>query len=290
MSFINQAGDEREQDFIDQKLLKDKQDADLVSEQKAQAQIDAILNDKNLTNADLNRDLLDDDRFTAKEKLENMRSATGIADSAEGLLAPSVAASPELQSISDGITSNIASAIEATPQAQLIDSIPEYKADPTATLINELGLSNDRENPNGRGGLLKKAENGLDPNQLKNMISDYATEFNVTEEVAAVAMRKAFIRDPLGANNLSNRFRKEDVGKVIQESLSQKNISDHRNVRRRAEEVKIKLNRLNQDIIQLQQRAAKGGNRAETSQQIADKMLEMTLLQKESNEMFGVPN
>jgi hypothetical protein len=128
-------------------------------------------------------------------------------------------------------------------------------------LVQELGLGKDGENPGFISGLLF-GESGFDQNRLKNLINDYARQLNVTPEVAAVAMREAFVRDPFtlvnNQNTLQNRFPIDRVREIVEGDLSLDQQRLYRRERGVADQSKAQVQRLNNALQVLMTRQAKG--------------------------------
>jgi len=268
-------------------------DAEILAERRAQAQIDALLDPNNLSGVDLGRDMLVDDRFTATENLGNLRAATGIAEANPGLLAPEVEADARVTGISQQISADLEAALASdNSQARLVDSIPTFANDPAGTLIEQLGIATDEQTPDY-----------FQPEQVNRHINRIADEYGVTREVAAAAMREIYIRDPgddeessfwydsdLTRNTVENRFPMADVGQIIEESLSNERVSGFRANRERAQAINQQVASINSQITRLQQQAAKGGDRTEIGQQIAQLMLQLSSIRSQNAELFGTPS
>lgn len=267
-------------------------DAEILAERRAQAQIDALLDPNNLSGVDLGRDMLVDDRFTATENLGNLRAATGISDANPGLLVPDVQPDARVTGISDQINADLKTALASdNSQARLVDSIPAFSNDPAGTLIEQLGIATDEQTPDY-----------FQPEQVNRHINQIADKFNVTREVAAAAMREIYIRDPgddeessfwydsdMTRNTVENRFPIADVGKIIEESLSNERVSGFRANRERAQAINQQVANINSQITRLQQQAAKGGDRTAISQQISDLMIQLASIRSQNAGLFGTP-
>lgn len=228
--------------------------------------------------------------LTESEILDLTTRASGIGEEGSGFettLSPSVTQSPLVTGTQQLLESDLAAASNATPQARMIGSLPAYKENPTETLIEELGLGSDGQEAGTIGGLLSEGKGGFDKNDVTNLINDYARKFGVTPEVAGVAMREAFIRDPLtiagfNANTLENRFPEADVKSIIEDSLSQNSIRDYREKALVREQVNTKATKIVKRISELQRAAAKGGNRQEIQQEIASLYTELATLRTDN--------
>lgn len=267
----------------------DAADAALVEEIKAAATLDALQNPNNVNPSQVVTEIGQNPNLTASEILDTVQSggATAASPAGQALLAPQTTIDPATQSIADLTNAAAQATIDSTGQANLVSDIPAFAEDPAGTLISQLGLGTDGENPGGIAGFFG-AESGLDPNQVRNLVSDYARKFNVTDEVAAVAMRKAFVRDPTGRNTLRNRFDEETVGQIIEAELSQGSIDAYREKNEVATQLQAQTNNILSQIQTLQSQAAKpGADQQALGQQIAALTLQLTQLRSQNNLTAG---
>ena len=201
--------------------------ADLAEEQRdlaAQLTMDAVANPDNLTNVDVAKEVAERAEaagLDSSEVLEMRKAAEALiagSDAMQSELAPTVAEDLAQQEIADATTDYAQRRFDGTDQNRALGDIGRYSEDPTANLEADLGLPND---PQSRGD--------YDSNALRNLVNEYANQFNVEPAVVAVAMRDAFKRDPgddgawwegdidLTRNTLRNRFNEEDVKAAVEQ-------------------------------------------------------------------------
>lgn len=266
-------------------------------EAEAQAAMSALLDPNNLSGGDMARGILSDPNMSAQERMRVLDAASGLAEANPGVLAPdptkdpnsALALSPDGQpdtrvgDIAAGIKQDLNAALAARPQTQLVDDIDKFsQEDPAKALESVLGLGSDRESDTWF--------RDYDQNELRNLIRDYAKEFGVDEPTAAAAMRQTFERDPWGRNTIENRFDKDRVGSIIQDSLSQDQISGAREDRRRASQLQTRADSIVQRINLLQTQSRKGGDRSAIAQEIANLTVELTAIRSEASQLFGTPS
>lgn len=232
------------------------------NEISSQLILDALTDPSIVTEQALtNRLAQDNPNLTATERLATIRRGQGLAQGTPGLLSPSVLPDLEVDTAIELANQNIDSQLRSTPQNRMIGDISKYREDPTEALTQELGLGSDGENPGFMAGLLF-GESGFDKNRLKNLINDYARQLNVTPEVAAVAMREAFVRDPFtlvnNQNTLENRFPIDRVQEIVEGDLSLDQQRLYRRERGVAGQSKAQVQRLNNALQVLMARQAKG--------------------------------
>lgn len=289
MRSITSAGDDRESEILAE---REASAAQAEAERRANAILQVTANPETVTAVDAGAELLSDTSLPATERLGDLaalETAVATSPAISNILAPEVESDPRVEGITDGIAADLNNAAQSTPQARMIGSIPDYAEDPAGTLISELNLGGDDQEPMFGG------DSEFDSNRVTQLINEYAQQFEVTDEVAAVAMREAFVRDPttiLGIynrNTLENRFPEREVGRIIEETLSQESISGYRADSNRREQVLSQINQINSQITQLQQQAAKGGDRTAISQEIANLMVQMSQIRSENASLFGTP-
>lgn len=198
--------------------------------------------------------------LTESEVLDLIQRGAGVRGTEAGgnILAPEVTEDPALAANVSNTVAAADAALRSTDQNRAIGDIEAFSEDPAGALTQALNLGGDGENPGGLGGLLG-AESGFDQNQLRNMINDYAREFDVEPAVVAVAMRDAFERDPTGRNTLSNRFDKDAVQAAV-EQLDQDSIRNFRERRSNNQLMEIELSALRTQAQNLQTQIAKTDN------------------------------
>lgn len=262
-------------------------------ERAAQAALALIQDPTNLSNTDVANDALSDPNFSAVDRINLSQQAQNLAEQNAGVLSPEVQEDARVSGISDQIIADLDNALSSdNSQARLVDSIDTFKEDPAGTLISQLEIATDEQTPSY-----------FTPEQVNAHINKVADEYSVTREVAAAAMREIYIRDPgddesssfwynsdLTRNTVGNRFPIADVGKIIEESLSQSAISGVRATRNQAGAVTNRVNTITNQITRLQQQAAKGGDRAAIGQEIADLMVELSSIRSQNSELFGTPS
>lgn len=243
-SRITRKGEEAADEIIAQSILNAAQDPSIVTQQ-----------------ALTNRLAEDNPNLTATERLRLVSQGQSTAQNLPGLLAPTVLPDLEAQTATQLAEQNIEAQLRATPQARMVGDISDFRENPTQALIEKLNLGKDGNNPGAILGLF--GESGFDPNNLENLINDYARELEVTPEIAAVAMREAFIRDPttilgFNRNTLRNRFPLETVRELVEGNLSQDQLRRYRRERGVAIKSKEQLSRMNNALEVLLARQAKG--------------------------------
>lgn len=204
-------------------------DANLVAEQNAQSLQD-ILTDPNITNStDAVQAVLNRPGFTAAENaaaVEDMMALINETTTEDGgsILSPTVGATDDSRTdaaAAAAVNAEIERRQQADPQAQAIRDASAWAEDPTAGLVEQLGLGTDGQNPGAVLGIF--GESGFDDNQLRNMIRDTARRNGISEAQAAAAMAQAFDRDPGWfdgkgnggwRNTLANRFPEEEVDRI----------------------------------------------------------------------------
>lgn len=185
---------------------------------------DSVANPENLTPDDVARAVeeaaLASGEFSDSEALNARRAAESMVS--EGTLnaelAPAVA---EDLTLTRGIEDTLADErrrFAGQDQNRAIKDIGRYTEDPTSNLEADLGIPSDPQ-----------TRNDYDSNALRNLVNEYANEFNVEPAVVAVAMRDAFERDPgddgpwwtgdvdLTRNTLRNRFDPERVREAVEQ-------------------------------------------------------------------------
>lgn len=262
--------------------------------------------------AGLTRDIADSEKATdlasAERALNETLLSTGLFSEAEAADAASqgvaaIQGSPDMASalspetspdvrfanIIEGTEQDIQTALQSTPQGRIMSDVAAFRDDPTEGLVAALGIGGDGEDPGGLGGLLG-AESGFDKNQLRNLINAYAQDNKVPAAVAAAAMREAFVRDPLGRNTLANRFPATRVSELIDEHMSQENITEFRDSQRQQREYEQELNTLNDEVRELQAAAGKPGisqdRRNAISARIAEIYSEMSLIRRQAQDLY----
>lgn len=266
--------------------------AELQEDILAQLTMDAVSNPENTTAADVQQEIqqraLDSGEFSSSEALGATLRAESTIEGSEGIqtqLSPGVAEDVRFSNIVEGANEDIEAALGATPQGRMMRDVGQFRENPTEGLVSALGIGSDDEDPGGLGGLLG-AESGFDKNDLTNLINSYAQQNRVSPEVAAAAMREAFVRDPLGRNTLANRFPATTVKELIENNLNQEDISSFRDQTRQREQYDQRLRSLNDEVQQLQRQAAKGGDRNAIQQRIAEIYTEMGAIRSQANELY----
>lgn len=209
-----------------------------------------IINDEQLTRA-----VLSDDNFTATENEARLKELGVLTEANPSRLTPTTAGTPELDA---NVANTIAAAesdLRSTDQNRAIGDIEAFSEDPASALTQALDLGKDGENPGGLGQYFG-LEAGYDQNDLRNMINDYANEFEVEPALVAVAMRDVFKRDPFGRNTLDNRFSKDDVEAAVGQ-LDQEAIRNFRERKSNNDLMGIELSTLQTQARNLQAQIAK---------------------------------
>ena len=282
--------------------------ADLLAEdQKKQAEAiaaaarDALLDPANTNSRDMGKTILTDPTMSATAQQAALEAAKKLAEQNPDLLSPTqkgvpndpdLAPDAKLAAASDQIQADMQASIDARPEVQLYDDIKKFsEGDPAKQLQDTLGLGTDGQDATDLQAFFSQGAAGYDINNLRNLIRDYAREFNVDEPTAAAAMRQAFVRDPVtilgwNANTLENRFNKSDVGQIIKDSLSQEQISKGRELRNQANIVQAEIADITRQIVDLQQQASKGADRGQTDQKIAQLMIQLGALRAQHPDFF----
>lgn len=166
----------------------------------------------------------DHPELTDGEILQMINRGTDFVNGAGGTLLAnqSVTAPDEVANHVTSIEQRTANAANSGIQARLINSLPEYKDDPSGTLMENLGIEDDDQSIN------------RDPREFDNLVNSYADKHKVSPEIAAAALEEAFIRDPgddrnssfwtnpdYTRNTLENRFPEERVDDIIKKYLNQ---------------------------------------------------------------------
>lgn len=200
--------------------LIDKNNEEIVDELTSTANQEILANPEIVTIDQARDAVFADDRFTATENEQRYRQIRDLIEDDSNRLRPAVADS-EL-AVTDSIIDTTVAAAERANESNPVDALladsQRLAATDTATVgqnvADRLRIGQDGENPGGIGGMLG-FESGFDVNRLDAMIEDAARRNNVTPEIAAAAMIRAFERDPTGRNTLDRRFNKEKVDELI---------------------------------------------------------------------------
>jgi len=109
-------------------------------------------------------------------------------------------------------------AVDALPQTRMFRRAKQHKDDPTQTLIANLGLSVDEEQPSPvLWGAIGEEPDDL---TLETAINKLAKEAKVTPQIAAAAMAEIFERDPTGTNTVNRRFDPEEAKTFIETHMN----------------------------------------------------------------------
>lgn len=214
-----QAGEERSAELL---AAEEERNADLLAETVATANQDLLDNVDINTIAELREAVFADERFTARENEARYAMLRDLIADDPGRLRPDVSegALAGTDAVIETTLAAAERANESNPRFALLADAERLAATETATVgqnvAERLRLGQDGENPGGLGGVLG-FEAGFDVNQLDAMIEDAARRNNVTPEIAAAAMIRAFERDPLGRNTLERRFNQDAVDAAIDE-------------------------------------------------------------------------
>lgn len=282
----------RSQPIRDAQALGDaaiQKDADaVVAEIAAAAQLGAIQGDST-TAAGVVQDTVQNagDNLTATEKLRLAQQTGELTNdpAIQALIAPPTTIDPVTQSTADLTNAAISNAVNSTPQTRMASELPRYAENPTETLIEDLGLSNDQNAAGPVGAFISGGTAGSAPNDIKNLINRYASQFKVSPEVAAVAMREAFVNDPtsflgVNANTLENRFPEAAVEAIIKGDLDQRNIDLYNRRSEAAGQIQKQTETILNQIRTLQSRALKpGADTATLNQEIADLTIALSQIQ-----------
>lgn len=283
-----QAGKERS----DQLLAHDQK---VQAELTAQAAAQALLDPVNTNARDMGQSVLTDPNLSPTQRQEALAQAAALAKENPDLLAPDpsrvtndndLQPNAELASVTDQLTGDLKDSMASRPEVQLYDDVKKFSTDdPAKALEDILGLGSDSQTPSD-----------YDTNELRNMIRDYAKEFKVDEPVAAAAMRQAFERDPstflgidLTSNTLKNRFDHDRVGQIIEDSLSQGQVSKGREVRGRASVIESQIAKINRQVVELQRQASKTSDpveRASINQTISDLIVQASAIRTKNSDLF----
>ena len=283
-----QAGKERS----DQLLAHDQK---VQAELTAQAAAQALLDPVNTNARDMGQSVLTDSNLSPTQRQEALAQAAALAKENPDLLAPDssrvtndndLQPNAELASVTDQLIGDLKDSMASRPEVQLYDDVKKFSTDdPAKALEDILGLGSDSQTPSD-----------YDTNELRNMIRDYAKEFKVDEPVAAAAMRQAFERDPstflgidLTSNTLKNRFDHDRVGQIIEDSLSQGQVSKGREVRGRASVIESQIAKINRQVVELQRQASKTSDpveRASINQTISDLIVQASAIRTENSDLF----
>lgn len=237
-------------------------------------------------------------QFTEAEAMAARRQAeAGLAEGTLATqLAPVVEEDVRFGNIIEGTNEDIQRGLESTIIGRMENDIATFQEaeSVTAALEEALGPSLQENAAGPVGSFLSPGRGGADSNDITNLINRYAAKFDVTPEVAAAAMREAFVDDPLtfagfGANTLERRFDEDRVGEIIGQYTNQEAQSQFGDDSRLKREFDQQLSQLNKDVIDLQQRAAKTkdpAKRKEIQEEIAKIFFEMSSIRSEAQGLY----
>jgi hypothetical protein len=137
-------------------------------------------------------------------------------------------------------------ALDASVQNRLAHKVKQFRADPTKSLIEDLKLSNDGENPTSY--LFGFLSEDYDELNITRQINEIARKENVSSSVVATAMSEIFRRDPIGFNTTKARFDPDEVRSYIKNDLSQDALARYEKNRVVTESKDREVNRL---VLQL---------------------------------------
>lgn len=233
----------------------DEQNRQLIEETAATANQEVLDNPEINTLKDVRDAVFGDSRFTAAENESRYRQIQGLLGEDSSRLRPDVAEDPTTVAATVGAVEAASRAIDANPQTSLFASADRFRADDQQSsgekLAAAVGLDGgNRENPSSFLGL---GESGFDQSNLDRLIAQTATRNNVSEEVAAAAMARAFVNDPFGRNTLENRFDADKVDEIIK-GIGQNDERDYNEARSavRVMEQQLSTLRTNEQLLRAQ--------------------------------------
>lgn len=210
--------------------LIDQNNAQTVTELTAIANQEILANPEIVTLDQARDAVFADERFTATENEQRYRQIRDLIENDPNRLRPAVPES-ELAATDAIIESTVRAAdraIDANPQTSLLAAADRMAATETNSVGQNLaaavGLdSGNRENPTSWFG---NTEAGFNQADLDRLIARTANRNNVSEEVAAAALARAYQDDPWGKNTLENRFNADTVDEIIK-SIDQQDQRDY---------------------------------------------------------------
>lgn len=208
-------------------------DAEIVTEQIAAANQALLDNPEINTPEQLRRAVMEDQNFTATENEQRYQNLRGIIADDPSRLRPAISEDPTTVAATVGAVEAASRALDANPQTSLFAQADRLAPDANQSagqkLAAAVGLdSGNRENPTSWFG---NTESGFNQADLDRMVARVATRNQVSEEVAAAAMARAYEDDPWGKNTLANRFDDNKVDEIIK-SIGQNDERDYKEARR----------------------------------------------------------
>ncbi|AWY09412.1 structural protein [Ruegeria phage vB_RpoP-V13] len=234
---------------------RDRADAKIVEEQIAAANQALLDNPEINTPEQLRRAVMEDQNFTATENEQRYQNLRSIIADDPTRLRPATAEDPTTVAATVGAVEAASRALDANPQTSLFAQADRLAPDANQSagqkLAAAVGLdAGNRENPTSWFG---NTEEGFNQADLDRMVARVATRNQVSEEVAAAAMARAYEDDPWGKNTLANRFDADKVDAIIK-SIGQNDERDYKEARRNVGVLQNRLEtlRTNEQLLRAQ--------------------------------------
>ena len=190
------------------------------SERSAGAILSGIQDPTITSGAALTGSLLANDSFQSNnERLSAVERGAAVADGPlASTLRPSVAPDALIDATVQETLAADQRGLDALPQTVILERAGRFEADPTKSLIDELSLGSDGNNPQTfLFGLL--GEN-FDEVDVTRKINEVARAAGVSPAMAAAGMVEKFKRDPFRNNTLDRRFVEDEIVSYIKETMS----------------------------------------------------------------------
>lgn len=205
------------------------------SERSAGAILAGIQDPTITSRAGLTDNLLANSDFqSANERLSAVERGAALADGPlASTLRPSVAPDALIDATVKETLAADQRSLDALPQTVILERAGRFEADPTQSLIDELSLGSDGNNPQTfLFGLL--GEN-FDEVDVTRKINEVARAAGVSPAMAAAGMVEKFKRDPFRNNTLDRRFVEDEIVSYIKETMSPEAMTRYGNQRIRTE-------------------------------------------------------
>lgn len=227
------------------------------SERSAGAILSGIQDPNITTGAGLTGSLLNNDTFQSNnERLSAVERGAAIVDGPLGsTLRPNIASDPLIDATVKEALAADQRGLDALPQSVILDRAERYEANPTKSLIDELSLGSDGNNPQTfLFGLL--GEN-FDEVDVTRKINEVARAAGVSPAMAAAGMVEKFKRDPFRNNTLDRRFVEDEIVSYIQETMSPEAMTRYGNQKIQTERRQGELQGATLQLDNLRRQAAK---------------------------------
>jgi hypothetical protein len=207
------------------------------TDRSANVILDAAKDPENIRGTDITRAIINDPRAaTANDRISTIIRADELAKGPIGEVISPTPNAPIPEVIRNSVElfkEREAAAIDASVQTRLSRKVKEHRADPTASLIQELTIGEDGENSFQTPEIIDWLTLGAtsligekyDPLNITKMINKLAKEEDVAPSVISTAMTEVFQRDPLGTNILERRFDPQEIRDYVRNNLSQESLA-----------------------------------------------------------------